>query len=188
MESDTHRPAHGAPLTLFLSYSRADRAVAGQLAERLGQAGHTIWWDALIEGGANFSRSIREALDTADVVIVLWSDSAVESDWVRDEAAQGRDRHRLVPLSVDGSQPPLGFRQYQVIDVSRWRGDPAAPEMTAILRAVALSAGQVIGDNVRKGDVIGYVGCTGRCFGDHVHFEVWVNGVDRNPLGYLEPR
>jgi len=142
MESDPHRPAHAAPLTLFLSYSRPDRAVAEQLAERLGQAGHTIWWDALIEGGANFSSSIREALDAADVVIVLWSDSAIESDWVRDEAAQGRDRHRLVPLSIDGSQPPLGFRQYQVIDLARWRGDPAAPEMDAILRAVAITAGQ----------------------------------------------
>ena len=75
MESDPHGPAHGTPLTLFLSYSRSDRAVAERLADRLEQAGHTIWWDALIEGGANFSRSIREALDTADVVVVLWSKS-----------------------------------------------------------------------------------------------------------------
>ena len=142
MESDPHRPPDGALLTLFLSYSRTDRGVAERLAQRLQQAGHTVWWDALIEGGANFSRSIREALDTADVVIVLWSESAIELDWVRDEAAQGRDRHRLVPLSIDGSQPPLGFRQYQVIDLSRWRGDPAAPEFAAILRAVALAAGQ----------------------------------------------
>ena len=55
MASDPHRPAHGAPLTLFLSYSRTDRAIAEQLAEALEQAGHTVWWDALIEGGANFS-------------------------------------------------------------------------------------------------------------------------------------
>ena len=144
MESDPHRPAHGTPLTLFLSYSRPDRAVAEQLAEQLAQAGHTIWWDALIEGGANFSSSIREALDAADVVIVMWSNSSIESDWVRDEAAQGRDRHRLVPLSIDGSQPPLGFRQYQVIDLSRWRGDPAAPELAAILRAAAITAGQAV--------------------------------------------
>ena len=61
---------------------------------------------------------------------------------MRDEAAQGRDRHRLVPLSIDGSHPPLGFGQYQVIDLSRWRGDPAASEIAAILRAVAMAAGQ----------------------------------------------
>ena len=34
-------------------------------------------------------------------------------------------------------------------------------------------------------DVIGYVGCTGSCFGDHVHFEIRINGVATDPLGYL---
>ncbi|MGI9019437.1 MAG: murein hydrolase activator EnvC family protein [Solirubrobacterales bacterium] len=38
---------------------------------------------------------------------------------------------------------------------------------------------------VQQGDIIGYVGCTGSCFGDHVHFEVRVNGVAVDPMGYL---
>jgi murein DD-endopeptidase MepM/ murein hydrolase activator NlpD len=38
---------------------------------------------------------------------------------------------------------------------------------------------------VSQGDVIGYVGCTGHCYGDHVHFEVRVNGVAVDPMGYL---
>ena len=41
------------------------------------------------------------------------------------------------------------------------------------------------GAAVSQGDVIGYVGCTGHCFGDHLHFEVRVNGVPQDPLGYL---
>ncbi len=45
----------------------------------------------------------------------------------------------------------------------------------------AVSAGQ----SVVQGQVIGYVGCTGHCFGDHLHFEVRVNGVPTDPLGYL---
>lgn len=45
----------------------------------------------------------------------------------------------------------------------------------------AASAGQ----NVSKGQVIGYVGCTGFCFGDHLHFEVRINGAVTNPMGYL---
>jgi murein DD-endopeptidase MepM/ murein hydrolase activator NlpD len=38
---------------------------------------------------------------------------------------------------------------------------------------------------VAQGDVIGYVGCTGHCFGPHLHFEVRVNGAPVDPLGYL---
>ena len=39
--------------------------------------------------------------------------------------------------------------------------------------------------SVSQGDVIGYVGCTGHCFGDHLHFEVRVNGAPVDPMGYL---
>ena len=41
------------------------------------------------------------------------------------------------------------------------------------------------GQSVSQGDVIGYVGCTGHCYGDHLHFEVRVNGAPTDPLGYL---
>ena len=38
---------------------------------------------------------------------------------------------------------------------------------------------------VSQGQVIGYVGCTGRCFGDHLHFETRINGAVVNPMNYL---
>jgi murein DD-endopeptidase MepM/ murein hydrolase activator NlpD len=41
------------------------------------------------------------------------------------------------------------------------------------------------GANVGQGQVIGYVGCTGHCFGDHLHFETRVNGSPVDPMGYL---
>jgi peptidoglycan DL-endopeptidase CwlO len=41
------------------------------------------------------------------------------------------------------------------------------------------------GDSVSQGEVIGSVGCTGHCFGDHLHFEVRVNGAAVDPMGYL---
>jgi peptidoglycan DL-endopeptidase CwlO len=41
------------------------------------------------------------------------------------------------------------------------------------------------GANVSQGVVIGYVGCTGSCFGDHLHFEIRVNGAAVDPMGYL---
>ncbi|HEV2044935.1 MAG TPA: TIR domain-containing protein, partial [Sphingomicrobium sp.] len=108
----------------------------------------TVWWDAMIEGGASFAKSIRGALDAADAVIVLWSKTSVESDWVADEAAQGRDRKRLVPLSLDGSLPPLGFRQYQTIDLSSWRGKAEAPQIESIDRAIRSATGVAPGTQV----------------------------------------
>ena len=41
----------------------------------------------------------------------------------------------------------------------------------------AVSAGQ----SVSQGEIIGYSGCTGYCFGPHVHFEVRINGVVTDP-------
>jgi murein DD-endopeptidase MepM/ murein hydrolase activator NlpD len=42
-----------------------------------------------------------------------------------------------------------------------------------------------VGQDVSQGDVIGLVGCTGLCFGDHLHFEVRIDGAVTNPLNYL---
>jgi murein DD-endopeptidase MepM/ murein hydrolase activator NlpD len=39
--------------------------------------------------------------------------------------------------------------------------------------------------DVTQGQVIGYSGCTGYCFGPHLHFEVRVNGTPVDPIGYL---
>jgi murein DD-endopeptidase MepM/ murein hydrolase activator NlpD len=42
-----------------------------------------------------------------------------------------------------------------------------------------------LGQSVSQGDVIGYTGCTGYCFGPHLHFEVRINGSVTDPMGYL---
>jgi TolB-like protein/tetratricopeptide (TPR) repeat protein len=142
MSEQSPEPTNVKRITLFLSYAHDDEVQARRLAKALDEAGYNVWWDALIEGGTLYAKTINQALETADVVIVMWSATSVESDWVRDEAALGRDRNRLVPLSLDRTRPPLGFGQHQFINFRRWRGRQDAPEFRALERAIAAAAGQ----------------------------------------------
>ncbi len=43
-----------------------------------------------------------------------------------------------------------------------------------------------VGQMVKKGDVIGLVGGTGRVTGAHLHWEIWVNGIQVNPMDWLD--
>jgi tetratricopeptide (TPR) repeat protein len=104
---------------IFLSYGRADSARAARIARALEEAGHSVWWDQHIHAGSRFSKAIDKALKEADAIVVLWSRASLESAWVHDEAAAGRDSNRLVPVLIEPVEPPLGFRQYQAIDLSR---------------------------------------------------------------------
>lgn len=126
---------------IFLSYARADRARVAKLAEALQAAGFSLWWDSAIVAGASFAADIERELDAADVVVVAWSATSVKSDWVRDEANAGRDRKRLVPVQLDATPPPLGFRQLQAIHLSDWQGSAGDPRFVALVGAIRTLAG-----------------------------------------------
>lgn len=138
---ETTEESEDAARPLFFSYSHDDRDRAAAIIKALEQAGHIVWWDDHLEGGSAYSSSIEKALDAAGAVIVLWSESSIQSHWVSDEAEQGRARECLVPLTIDGVKPPLGFRQLQIIDMNAWRGAADAPEFQRLLRAIATCSG-----------------------------------------------
>ncbi len=129
-------PPADAPKRVFISYARVDRVRLEPLGEALTARGYSVWWDVNIPGGAAFAREIETALRQADAVVVAWSCNSIDSDWVRDEAALGRDLGRLAPITLDDALPPLGFGQYQVIDFSKWEGDPAAREVARLVHAI----------------------------------------------------
>jgi adenylate cyclase len=126
---------------VFLSYAREDAEAAKQLADCVGRAGHEVWWDRHIQGGSRFTNEIDRALKDADAVVVLWSDASVESAWVQDEAAEGRDSGRLVPVTLGDSRPPLGFRQFHAIGLGKWNGDGDPPQMDELIAAIAKTSG-----------------------------------------------
>lgn len=127
---------NGSKTSVFFSYSRVNRIDAIPIINMIEAAGYSVWWDGMLEGGAEFLKDTEDALENANAVVVLWSGESIESHWVRDEATSGRQRKRLIPLSLDGTLPPLGFRQIQAIDMRNWRTNDDAK--TQILRRLAL--------------------------------------------------
>jgi hypothetical protein len=99
--------------SVFISYSRKDREIAKALADDLVAAGVPVWWDREIYPGDDFHDAILKALDAAQVVIVIWSDAAAKSRWVRDEARRAANQGKLITLHVPGfdveNNLPLGF-------------------------------------------------------------------------------
>ena len=127
--------------SLFISYAREDASVAARIAAALEAAGHQVWWDLRLAPGAEYSPAIERALEESDRVLVLWSAHAAGSAWVRDEAAAGRDAGKLVPLTIDGGTPPLGFRQYQLINLRPWLASGADQLPAALGAALGDDAG-----------------------------------------------
>ena len=125
---------------IFLSYAREDVDSAKKLADAIGRAGHEVWWDRHIHGGSRFTTEIDKALKDAEVVIVLWTDASVESAWVQDEAAEGRDAGRLVPVSLDGCRPPLGFRQFHTVAID-WNSHGEPKQLDELLQAIDNTVG-----------------------------------------------
>ena len=122
---------------IFLSYAREDVGAAEALAGALESAGHRVWWDRYVKGGHEYAPEIERALRDADKVVVLWSRSSVASGWVRDEAGLARDTGRLVPATIDGTKAPLGFGQYQLVDLRGWKGRRMGPAVDALFEAVS---------------------------------------------------
>ena len=80
-----------------------------RLRPRWARAAGSIWWDRKIPLGKSYDEVIEKALAQAKCVIVLWSAPSVASEWVRNEASEGRRREILVPVFLDAVDAPLAF-------------------------------------------------------------------------------
>lgn len=148
--SDQNNPsgtaATGQAQDVFLSYSRDDRPRAAEIKSILEAAGISVWWDDMLEGGTRFLKVTEFQLENCASVVVLWSKISVASHWVSDEATRGRDRGVLVPVTIDGTMPPLGFRQFQVLDLSASDGPVLEAETQKLIKAVAARKAADAGD------------------------------------------
>ena len=122
---------------IFLSYASDDRVRARFVVQSLEERGWSVWWDTRdIPPGDRFSRVIDDAISRSNVIVVLWSRRSVDSDWVLDEASDGKKRGILVPVLIDDVEIPRGFRQLQHARLVDWYGAEDHPELEKLFDAV----------------------------------------------------
>ena len=121
---------------IFISYSSSDRPKAQELGRRLEKEGWSVWWDRKIPPGQSFSKVLEEALNSAKCMVVLWSKASVASDWVQNEAAEGKRREILVPAFIEDTTPPFEFRRIQAANLVDWNIETPDNELDQFLEAV----------------------------------------------------
>jgi hypothetical protein len=122
----------GAP-DIFVSYAREDQARVAPVVAALEARGWSVFWDRRIPPGQTWRSHIGRALERARCVVVAWSEHSILSEWVIEEADDGRERGILVPAFLDPVRPPRGFRGIQAADLSGWSPERPSPAFDSFL-------------------------------------------------------
>ena len=100
---------------VFISYSREDKSRIEGLVNYLSNSGIPVWWDDDLQAGQVYRNIISNVINKASCIVVVWSISSVNKDWVRAEADMGRVRGLLVPVLLDDNITlPLPFGEYHL--------------------------------------------------------------------------
>lgn len=118
---------------IFLSYTEKDRDEARRIAAMLESVGWTVWWDRRIPAGDTWRNVLERALERMRCMVVLWSTRSIESEWVYEEATEGRRQGKLVPVLIEAVRPPAGFREIQAADLTHWDGSPEFEGMRLLI-------------------------------------------------------
>lgn len=122
---------------IFISYSKHDRRHAESLAYWLEQHSYDVFWDRKLLAGQVWPKEIEKALGDAKAVIVMWSETSIDSNWVKNEANDAAEREILIPVMIDDSKMPLPFRHLQTIDLIDWNKDRGSRESKNLLESIS---------------------------------------------------
>ena len=121
---------------VFISYAREDVELAMLLARALTRNGYTVWWDDEIRAGEPFEEVIEKTLAASRCIVVLWTDHAYASSWVKREASAGAQRGMLLPLLLTDNLPPPEFSHVNAARITRIDSD-----LGKILREIEVKLG-----------------------------------------------
>lgn len=121
---------------IFLSYSREDEARIRGLVSQIEAQGWSVFWDQRIPAGETWRSHIGSALQDSRCIVVAWSKHSIDSQWVAEEADEGKTRRVLIPLLLDHVQPPRGFREIQAADISDWHAGQTSERFNELIEDI----------------------------------------------------
>ena len=128
---------------VFVSYARQDENHAKMVAEALRAHGYRVWRDDELPAHRTYADVIEERLNSASAVVVLWSDEARKSQWVRAEADTARNRGVLIQATLDGTIPPIPFNQIQCADLNGMERPSDTPGWSKLVASIEALAGSI---------------------------------------------
>jgi hypothetical protein len=107
--------------TYFLSYARADAAIALRLADDLKAAGTSVWVDQYdIHPSQHWDRAVEDAVRGCEGMIVILSPRSTASPNVADEVSVAIDSGKtVIPVLVEACTLPLRMTRMQFIDATQ---------------------------------------------------------------------
>jgi hypothetical protein len=125
------------------------------IAERLSSLGYSVAWDKPQRAGQAHIAEIERALDSAKVVLAVWSMNARNSTLVVAEASIALDTHKLVQLRIDGAAAPAPFDALTCADMSNERASAWGPLEDTLTRIVRDGVHPEAANSVRDVGILG---------------------------------
>jgi TIR domain len=123
---------------VYIVYAREDRAIAEKLHGLLVPRWET-WWDDKIVG--RFAKAIEREMPKARCVVPLFSASSREKDTFTEELKLAQKHGiELLPVQLDGSDPPYPFGSYSSTEMHGWNGEADHPGFLQLVRRIATVA------------------------------------------------
>ena len=126
---------------VFISYSRADQEKVGDIARMIASEGYQVWWDADLPPHMSYGDVITAKIGAAKAAVVVWSETAAASEWVRAEADVARNQKKLIQTALDDIIPPLPFNQIQCAALSDWNGEADHPGWQKVKQSLVALCG-----------------------------------------------
>ena len=104
---------------VFLSYSRADRALAEEIIRGLRAVGVVVWWDEDMRS-IDWHQELERQISELATIVVLWTASSSSSDHVKDEARLGLESNKLINVIFGIPKPPFPYDRVNGLPLDGW--------------------------------------------------------------------